>query len=411
MKKLPSLGVKIEDIKAVGITNQRETTVVWDSETGKSLHNAIVWLDTRTRDLVDTLIESTPTKSKDYFQRTCGLPFSTYFSAVKLKWLLENVPEVADASERGTLRFGTIDSWLLYNLTGGCSNNGVHMTDVTNASRTMLMNLKTLQWDKSICSFFGIQSSCLPQIKSSAQVYGYIDSGALKGVAISGCLGDQQAALVGHRCFQPGEAKNTYGTGCFMLYNTGTTPIPSHSGLLTTVGYQLGPNSPVHYALEGSIAIAGAAVKWLRDNMGLISDSAEINELASKVTSSSGVMFVPAFSGLFAPYWRDDARGVIVGLTQYTTKAHIARATLEAVCFQTREILDAMGKDVVLSQAEESSQDEMETTEYVKPTTGLFKVLKVDGGMTNSDVCMGIQADVVGIPIGGWLLFLLLLLI
>ncbi|KAI9199464.1 uncharacterized protein BJ171DRAFT_214366 [Polychytrium aggregatum] len=376
VEKMVQQGLEPRDIRAIGITNQRETTCVWDKSTGRPLHNAIVWLDVRTRETVDSLIQKTDSKKADHFLTDCGLPLATYFSAVKLRWLLDHVPEVAKAQEDGRLQVGTVDSWLIYKLTGGCST-GVHVTDVTNASRTMLMNLKTLQWDDALCNFFGVDRAALPEIRSSSETYGVLADGPLKGLPVAGCLGDQQAALVGQLCMSPGEAKNTYGTGCFMLFNTGSTPIISRNGLLTTVGYQLGKTAPAVYALEGSIAIAGAAVKWLRDNLGIIQSAEEINVLASNVSDSAGVYFVPAFSGLFAPHWRPDARGCIVGLTQYSTKEHIARAALEAVCLQTKEILLAMNSD------------------SGHPLTSL----KVDGGLTNSDLCMQIQANVIGITV------------
>ncbi|TPX43717.1 glycerol kinase [Synchytrium endobioticum] len=374
--KLENSGYRKQDIKGIGITNQRETTVVWDKTTGKPLHNAIVWLDARTSDTVKHLADATPPKRKDYWQPICGLPLSTYFSGVKLRWLLDHVPVVDRAMKDEKLMFGTIDSWLIYNLTGGI-NGGVHVTDVTNASRTMLMSLKTMTWDDSICKFFGVSKAILPKIVSSAEVYGHMASGSLQGTPICGCLGDQQAALVGQRCFKVGEVKNTYGTGCFVLFNTGPSPVISQHGLLTTVGYQLGQSAPPIYALEGSIQIAGAAIKWLRDNLCIIKDSSEVNELAAQVDDNGGVYFVPAFGGLFAPYWRDDARGTIVGLTQYSTKAHLARATLEAMCFQSREVIDAMNED----------------------SGHALKVLKVDGGASNSDISMQIQADLLGIPV------------
>ncbi|KAI9016978.1 glycerol kinase 2 [Gaertneriomyces semiglobifer] len=373
---LRRMGHSIENVKAVGITNQRETTVVWDNQTGKPLHNAIVWLDSRTKHTVADLVGQTPTKSNRYLQEKCGLPFSTYFSGVKLRWLLDNVPAVRQAHDEQRLAFGTVDSWLIYNLTGGI-NGGRHVSDVTNASRTMLMNINSLQWDTEILEFFGFGKHMLPEIVSSAEVYGVIADGALAGIEIAGCLGDQQAAVVGHRCFQAGEAKNTYGTGCFMLFNTGDKPVISSHGLLTTVGYKLGKDAPAIYALEGSVAIAGAAVKWLRDNMKLIQSASEINDLAAKVPDTGGVYFVPAFSGLFAPHWRDDARGCIVGLTQFATREHLCRATLEAVCFQSKEILHAMNADAGFD----------------------LTTLKVDGGMTNSDLAMQIQADLVGIEV------------
>ncbi|KAJ3020491.1 UNVERIFIED_CONTAM: hypothetical protein HDU68_010154 [Siphonaria sp. JEL0065] len=356
-------------ISAVGITNQRETTVVWDKVSGLPLTDAVVWLDTRTRETVAKLIERTPSKSKHHFQNSCGLPISTYFSAVKLRWLLDNDENVQRAHDEGRLMFGTVDSWLIYNLTGG-PDGGVHVTDVTNASRTMLMHLKTLSWDPELIKFFGFEKVNLPSIKTSSEVYGYVKSGPLAGIPISGCIGDQQGALLGQRCTNPGDLKNTYGTGCFMLFNTGSEIVipPPESGLLTTVAYQLG-SQPI-YALEGSIAVAGAAVRWLRDNLGLISSAAEVGDVAGQVKDTGGVYFVPAFSGLYAPYWRDDARGCIVGLTQYSNKAHLCRATLES-------IVDMMNK---------SASTPIQT-------------LKVDGGLTASDLCMQLQADILNIPV------------
>ncbi|KAJ3072114.1 hypothetical protein HDU98_004169 [Podochytrium sp. JEL0797] len=365
-------------VHAIGITNQRETTVCWDKNTGMALCKAVVWLDTRTRDLVAELIARTPSQSKHHFQHICGLPISTYFSAVKLRWLIDNDHNVKHSHDAGTLMFGTVDSWIIYNLTGGV-DGGIHTTDVTNASRTMLMNLQTLAWDPEMIEFFGFEKVNLPTIRSSSEIYGYVKSGPFAGIPISGCLGDQQAALLGQRCVNPGDLKNTYGTGCFMLFNTGTeVVIPSvECGLLTTVGYQLGSQAPV-YALEGSIAVAGAAVRWLRDNLNLVRDPQEVSEFAAQEDNTGGVYFVPAFSGLFAPYWRDDARGCLVGLTQYTNKSHICRATLESVCWQTKEIVDMMNK---------ASQ-----------TTPL-KTLRVDGGLTASEVCMQLQADILNIPV------------
>ncbi|KAI8812098.1 hypothetical protein BJ742DRAFT_794817 [Cladochytrium replicatum] len=375
-KDMEARGLDPKDVKAIGVTNQRETTVVWDRITGAPLHNAIVWLDARTKSTVDELAHKTPSGKKEHWAKKCGTPLSTYFSGVKLRWLLDNVDSVALAHKEGRLLFGTIDSWLIYNLSGGV-NAGVHVTDVTNASRTMLMNIETLQWDDELLSFFGVNRDALPEIRSSAEVYAHVKGGPFAGVPISGCLGDQQAALVGHQCFTPGEVKNTYGTGCFMLYNTGEAPVYSKNGLLTTVGYQLGKSAKPVYALEGSISIAGFAVKWLRANLGFFEDSSEINVLAGRVKDTGGVYFVPAFGGLFAPHWRDDARGCIVGLTQYTTKDHISRAALEAVCFQSREVIDAMNSD----------------------SGGHLSVIKVDGGMTNSDLTMQIQADLLGINV------------
>ncbi|XP_071957327.1 glycerol kinase-like isoform X2 [Antedon mediterranea] len=376
MKKLAAKNIDASCMKAIGITNQRETTVVWDKTTGKPLHPAIVWLDNRTASTVDKLINKTPNKNKEFLKPKCGLPLSTYFSAVKVRWLMDNIPPVQDAVKNGSCLFGTIDSWLLWNMTGGVSG-GVHLTDVTNASRTMLMNLKTLQWDEDLCKFFDIPMPILPEIHSSAEVYGNLSKGVLKGLPIAGILGDQQAALVGQNCFKKGMAKNTYGTGCFLLYNTGEEAVQSAHGMLTTVAYKLGPKEPTVFALEGSVAITGAAVRWLRDNLGFIKEAHEIEELAKSVDDCGGVYFVPAFSGLYAPYWQTDARGVICGLTQYSTKAHIARATLESVSFQTKELLDAMNKDSGIP----------------------LRQLQVDGGMTANNLLMQDQADLLGIPV------------
>lgn len=368
-------GFRADQIKAVGLTNQRETTVVWDKETGKPLYNAIVWSDARTVKVVEAL-KKRPGAEKVH--ETCGLPLSTYFAAVKLTWMLEHISAVQEARKAGRLCFGTIDSWVLYNLTGGAKNGGLHITDASNASRTMLCNINTLDYDDFLVKdFWKFEGIHLPKVVSSSEVYGEIPAGPLKGIPVAGILGDQSAALVGQQCFKPGEAKNTYGTGCFLLYNTGEEPVISKNGLLTTVGYKMGPDAKPVYALEGSIAVAGSAIKWTRDQLGLIEDAAEIGKLASEVKNTGGVVFVTAFSGLFAPYWRDDARGTILGITAYTTKQHIARATIEATCFQTKAILDAMDKD------------------SGKP----LKTLKVDGGMTNGDVCMQIQSDILGLTV------------
>jgi glycerol kinase len=372
-KKLKVLGIHPSQIKAIGITNQRETTCVWDKETGESLANAIVWSDART---TDTVAKLKAKSGADKIQELCGLPISTYFAGVKLRWLLDHNEEVKNAYDKGNLCFGTVDSWLLWNLTGGL-NGGRHITDATNASRSMFMNIRTLEYDPDLLKFFGVEKVILPQIVSSSEVYGRLGSGPFSGVPLSGCLGDQSAALVGQLGFRPGEAKNTYGTGCFLLYNTGEEPIISQNGLLTTIGFKFGKEGKPIYALEGSISVAGSAIKWLRDNIGLIETSEEIGELAAKVEDSAGVVFVTALSGLFAPYWRDDARGTIFGLTQFTKKEHLCRAALEAVCFQSKAILDAMEKD------------------SGKP----FKNLKVDGGITNSNVAMQIQADLLGISV------------
>ncbi|KAK2155437.1 hypothetical protein LSH36_240g00014 [Paralvinella palmiformis] len=376
MKKLSALNLKPEMVKAIGITNQRETTIVWDKVTGKPLHNAIIWLDARTSETVEKLVKKTPNRDKDSLRDKCGLPLSTYFSAVKMRWLLDNVDEVRQSVEKGHCLFGNVDTWLLWNLTGGL-HGGKHYTDVTNASRTMLMNIHTLEWDDELCKFFDIPKAILPEIRCSSEIYGYLMETCLRGLPISGILGDQQAALVGQSCFKIGQVKNTYGTGCFLLNNTGNKPVESKHGLLTTVAYKLGKEKPTFYALEGSVAIAGAAVQWLRDNLGIIEKSADIETLAADVDDTHGCYFVPAFSGLFCPYWQPDARGVICGLSQFTTKQHLARACLEAVCFQTCEVLDAMKKD-----------------------SGLPIVsLQVDGGMTVNSLLMQLQADLVGIPV------------
>uniref|UniRef100_A0A3P8YAX3 glycerol kinase n=2 Tax=Esox lucius TaxID=8010 RepID=A0A3P8YAX3_ESOLU len=375
-EKLGQLHIDVSHIKAVGVTNQRETTLVWDKETGEPLYNAIVWLDLRTQSTVERLINKTPGKSKNHLKHKTGLPISTYFSAVKLRWLMDNVEEVAEAVLTHRAMFGTVDSWLIWCLTGGKSG-GVHVTDVTNASRTMLFNIHTLDWDPELCRYFGVPMEILPKVKSSSEIYGSMNSGSLAGVPISGCLGDQSAALVGQMCFQDGQAKNTYGTGCFLLRNTGVEPVMSDHGLLTTIAYKLGKDAPAYYALEGSVAIAGAVVRWLKDNMGIIRSSSEIEKLAGEVGSSYGCYFVPAFSGLYAPYWEPSARGIICGLTQFTNRSHLAFAALEAVCFQTREILDAMNQDygVPLSQ------------------------LQVDGGMTSNRLLMQLQADILCVPV------------
>uniref|UniRef100_A0A7N8XZK9 glycerol kinase n=1 Tax=Mastacembelus armatus TaxID=205130 RepID=A0A7N8XZK9_9TELE len=375
-EKLTQLNIDITNIKAIGVTNQRETTLVWDKETGEPLYNAIVWLDLRTQSTVERLINKTPGRNKNHLKHKTGLPISTYFSAVKLRWLMDNVAEVHEAIVSHRAMFGTVDSWLIWCLTGGKSG-GVHCTDVTNASRTMLFNIHTMDWDPELCKYFGIPMEILPRVRSSSEIYGLMKSGELSGVPISGCLGDQSAALVGQMCFQDGQAKNTYGTGCFLLRNTGAKPVMSDHGLLTTVAYKLGRDKPACYALEGSVAIAGAVVRWLQDNLGIISSSEELEKLAASVCTSYGCYFVPAFSGLYAPYWEPSARGIICGLTQFTNKSHLAFAALEAVCFQTREILDAMNQDsgIPLTQ------------------------LQVDGGMTSNRLLMQLQADILCIPV------------
>ncbi len=368
---LDRAGASAADLAAVGLTNQRETTVIWDRATGQPLHNALVWQDTRTDALCRQLAAE---GGQDRFRPQTGLPLATYFSGPKIRWLLDHIPGARARAERGELLFGNMDTWLLWNLSGG-PQGGVHVTDVTNASRTLLMNLETLDWDETLLAAIGVPRAMLPQIRPSAQVYAY-GRGLLADVPLAGDLGDQQAALFGQTCFSPGEAKNTYGTGCFMLLNTGEQPVVSQSGLLTTVGYQLEGQPPV-YALEGSIAIAGALVQWLRDNLGLIQRSAEVEDLARTVEDNGGVYFVPAFSGLYAPYWRSDARGVIAGLTRYANKGHLARAALEATAYQTREVLEAMEADSGVR----------------------LKAPKVDGGMVVNELLMQFQADMLGTPV------------
>ncbi|XP_048268155.1 glycerol kinase isoform X2 [Bombus terrestris] len=373
---LRQLTIDPSDIVAVGITNQRETTVVWDSITGEPLYNAIVWMDMRTTSIVDDILKKIRNQNKNYLKPLCGLPISPYFSALKLKWLLENVPRVREALDQKRCLFGTIDSWLIWNLTGGTSF-GVHATDVTNASRTMLMNITTLKWDPTLLSFFNIPPEILPEIRSSSEIYGYIQDDILSGVPISGCLGDQQSALVGQMCLQKGHAKSTYGTGCFLLYNTGTAIVDSSHGLLTTVAYQLGPQATPVYALEGSVAIAGAVIQWLKDNLGILSDVKESESLVEQIPTDNRVTFVPAFAGLYAPYWRKDARSVICGITEDTNSTHIIKAALQAICFQTRDILEAMKEDTGL----------------------ILSKLLVDGAMTTNNLLMQMQADICGIPV------------
>ena len=364
---LAAAGLVTNDIAAIGITNQRETVVVWDRQTGQPIHPAIVWQDTRTDELCKRLAAE---GGQDRLRAKTGLPIANYFSGPKLQWLLDHVEGARERARRGELLFGTIDTWLIWNLTGG-----THITDVTNASRTLLMNLATLDWDDDLLALMNIPRAMLPRICSSSEIYGHA-TGAMAGIPVAGNLGDQQAALFGQTCFATGEAKNTYGTGCFMLLNTGETPVPSTHGLLTTVAYRLGNAAPV-YALEGSVAITGALVQWLRDNLGMIQNAAEIETLANSVEDNGGIYIVPAFSGLFAPYWRSDARGVIVGLTRYVNKGHFARATLEATAYQTREILDAMRMDSGCALSR----------------------LKVDGGMVVNDTLMQFQSDMLGAPV------------
>jgi glycerol kinase len=362
------------DLAAIGITNQRETTVVWNRKTGKPIANAVVWQDTRVSDYVSEFARhggQARQGGQDRFRQKTGLPLATYFSALKLRWILENVAHAREQAEAGELCFGTVDSFLLWRLRGG-----IHATDVTNASRTQLLNLETLSWDDELLREFGIPASLLPRICSSSEIYGAAQIAAIKDVPIAGILGDQQAALVGQTCFKSGEAKNTYGTGCFLLMNTGTRPVHSKCGLLSTVAYRLG-SQPAAYALEGSIAITGALVQWMRDKLGLIQSSAEIEALARTVEDNGGVYFVPAFSGLYAPYWKDSARGVIAGLTHYANKGHLARAVLEATAFQTREVVEAMQQDSGIK----------------------LDVLRTDGGMVENNLLMQFQSDILDRPV------------
>ncbi|KAG1665665.1 hypothetical protein FOA52_005455 [Chlamydomonas sp. UWO 241] len=362
------------EVKAVGITSQRETTLVWHRTTGQPLFNAIVWNDTRTADICNTLADELP-GGADHFRAKTGLPISTYFSAYKFKWMYDNVDDVTRAVDAGDACFGTVDSWLIYMLTGGAHSGGVHVTDVSNASRTGLMDLETCAWDPEIMAVFGVTPECLPRIVSNAEVYGTVSAGPYEGVPISGSIGDQHAAMLGQRCVK-GEAKNTYGTGAFLLLNTGDHVVPSRHGLLTTVAYRLGTGAAPQFALEGSIAVAGRGLTWLVENLGIAADPKELEELAKSVDTTSGVYFVPAFSGLMAPRWDSSARGALLGLTGYTTKAHIARAMLDAICFQSREVLEAMQVD---AQAAGLSK---------------IKTLRVDGGASQSDLLMQTQADV-----------------
>ena len=363
--------VQASDIAAVGVTNQRETTVVWDRSTGQPVHNAIVWQDTRTDQICNELSAD---GGQDRFRAKTGLPIATYFSGPKIKWILDNVDGVRARAESGDVVFGNIDTWVIWLLTGG-PDGGAHVTDVTNASRTMMMNLETLDWDDEILGILGVPRAMLPEIRASSETYGEARNG-LAGIPVAGDLGDQQAALFGQTCFSVGEAKNTYGTGNFLLLNTGNEAVQSKSGLLTTLAYKIG-DQPATYCLEGAIAITGALVQWLRDNIGLIKESPEVEDLAKTVDDNGGVYFVPAFSGLFAPYWRNEARGVIAGLTRYVNKGHIARAALEATAWQSKEVVDAMNAD---SGVELTS-------------------LKVDGGMVYNELLMQFQADVLDVPV------------
>lgn len=361
------------DIAAVGITNQRETTIVWDKNTGKPVYNAIVWQDTRTQSIADDLAG---VLGVERFKPVVGLPLATYFSGTKVRWILDNVEGARARAEAGDLLFGTPDTWVLWNLTGGV-DGGVHATDVTNASRTLFMDLETLQWSDDILTEFDVPRSMLPEIRSSSEIYGYAeDSSLLRETPVAGILGDQQAATFGQAAFEAGESKNTYGTGNFLIFQTGTDIVHSHNGLLTTVGYKLG-DQPARYALEGSIAVTGSLIHWLRDQLGIIDSAADVEALATSVDDNGGVYFVPAFSGLFAPHWRPDARGAIVGMTRFVNRGHIARAALEATAFQTREVLDAVNADSHVPLTE----------------------LKVDGGMTANETLMQFQADLIGVPV------------
>jgi glycerol kinase len=370
---LSSAGATADDIAGLGITNQRETAVVWDKNTGEPVMNAIVWQDTRTDRIVDQLSAE---GGQDRFRQQTGLPLATYFSAPKVRWILDNVDGARERAEAGDLLFGNIDTWCIWNLTGG-TDGGLHITDVTNASRTLLMDLETLQWDEAIASAIGVPMSMLPEIRASSEVYGEVTSGGgMQGVKIAGDLGDQQAATFGQTCFSPGEAKNTYGTGNFLLLNTGNEAVQSKSGLITTVGYKIGDDAAV-YCLEGSIAVTGSLIQWLRDNLKMIQAAPEVEELAQTVEDNGGCYIVPAFSGLFAPYWKSNARGVIAGLTRYVNAGHIARAALEATAYQSREVVEAMDADSGVK----------------------LESLKVDGGMVGNDLLMQFQADLLGVPV------------
>lgn len=360
------------DLAAVGLTNQRETTLLWDRTTGKPICNALVWMDTRTNELVQRYVRD---GGQNRFRAITGLPVTTYFSSLKLLWIFENVPGAREKAEAGDALFGTVDSWLIWNLTGG-TNGGSHITDVTNASRTQLMNLLTCDWDNTLLRTFNIPRACLPQIVSSSAIHGEIRVSPLSGTKLAGILGDQQAALFGQACFAAGEAKNTYGTGSFLLMNTGTDPVQSKAGLLTTAAYKLGDGAP-HYALEGSIAITGALVQWLRDNLKLFDVAADVEPLARSVDDNGGVYIVPAFSGLYAPYWQDNARGIIAGLTRYATRAHLARASLESAAYQVRDVVEAMEEDSGIT----------------------ISTLKTDGGMVGNDLLMQFQADILNVPV------------
>uniref|UniRef100_A0A1A9V2V1 glycerol kinase n=1 Tax=Glossina austeni TaxID=7395 RepID=A0A1A9V2V1_GLOAU len=375
MGMLASLGYKKEDLVTIGITNQRETTIMWDAITGKPLHNAIVWNDIRTSSTVDQIVAHIPDKNINHFKDKCGLPISPYFPALKIRWLMENVPAVQRACKENRCKAGTIDSWIIWHLTKG----GLHITDVTNASRTLLMNISTLQWDHTLLKAFCIRVEMLPQIRSSSEIYGVVtdERTSLLGIKISGILGNQQASLLGQMCIKPGQAKNTYRAGCFLLCNTGHVPVISRHGLLTTVAYKLGSTNPATYALEGAVAVAGHALEWLEHQVRILPRAEDAEKYAAVVPTTGDVYFVPAFTGLYAPYWRKDARGLIVGLTQFSTKHHIIRAALEAICFQTRDILEIMYKE----------------------TEQQIDKLHADGQLSKNNLLMQLQADTVGIPV------------
>jgi len=382
-EKLEIMNISPSSIVSIGITNQRETSLVWDKYTGKPLYNAIIWMDMRTVSIVEKLLNKkipnchTLDDKKRHLQFKCGLTMNPYFSVFKLIWLMENVPEVSKAIQEERCMFGTMDSWLIWNLTGGI-NGGVYMTDVTNASRTMLMNIHSLRWDSTLIEFFEIPSGVLlPEIRSCSEVYGSLVDGPLQGTTISGCIGDQQAALMGQMCFLAGQAKSTFGTGCFVLYNTGRKPVFSEHGLLTTVAYKMGKHTDPIYALEGSVAVAGSAAKWLIDNLCIADTYNTISETANTVDNTNGVHFVPAFSGLYAPYWKSDARGTITGLTMETTDAHLMRATLEGICFQTKDVMQSMQSD----------------------TGHPISALNVDGGMTTSNTFLQILTNLCCLPV------------
>ncbi|GAA6013092.1 hypothetical protein JCM10207_006169 [Rhodosporidiobolus poonsookiae] len=403
MRQFKEKGHEADELKGVGIATQRETTLLWRKSTGKKIYNAIAWPDARNTPNVREIRAKAETRTfhtpdgeivgEEGIRRLTGLPLSTYFSATKWVWLLENIPEVKEAVDADDLMMGTVDTWLVYQYTGGHSDGGIHITDASNACRTLLYDLHSQSWSDELCDFFDVPQKILPTVVSNSEVYGKFRKGhILEGVPIAGLIGDQQAALVGNKCLTKGDAKQTYGTGCFMLYNTGTDIVKSTHGLVTTVGYKMGANAPLHYALEGSVAVGGSSVQWLRDNLGIIEHPREAGYLAEQVEDTGGVYFVTGFSGLFAPYWDMRATGMMIGLSTFTTKHHIARATLEATCFQTRAILEAMAKDTAMSASTKKTKKDDDAP------AGL-KTLQVDGGMTGSDVTMQMQADILGVSL------------